>query len=116
MSLEQNQSQQYREIPDKYVDPATSYQMKTYDYVVRPTPASGESIIITLPPVAEAKGRWYSIICRAIDGGSIVTVANKDDSEAWAGDIACNSTGDRILAFSDGLAWLCFFGNNNSPS
>ena len=107
MSLEQNQSQQYREVPDKYVNPAESYQMKTYDYVVRPDSSQG-AITITLPPVAEAKGRWYSIVARAV--GNDITVADKDDSECWPGDITLNVKCQKLLLFSDGLTWYCFFG------
>jgi hypothetical protein len=117
MSNEQNPNQHHREVVDKFHNPTASYQMKTYDYVMRPQPgAQGDgAITITLPPVAEAKGRWYSIIARGISGGT-VTVADKDDSEAWGGDVTMNSTGDRMLCYSDGISWLAFFANNNAPS
>lgn len=117
MSLEQNQSQQYREYPDKFHDPTADYQMKTYDYVMRPTPgANGDgNITLTLPPVAEAKGRWYSIIARGVSGGT-VTIADKDDSECWPGDIVLNTTCDRALLYSDGLSWLALFGEANAVS
>lgn len=117
MSLEQNHNQHDREVVDRFHDPSASYQMTTRDYVLRPTPgANGDgAITITLPPVAEAKGRWYSIIARNISGGTI-TIQDKDDSECWGGDLTMDSTCDRVLAYSDGLTWLVFFGNNNAPS
>lgn len=116
MTLELHGQQHHDEYPDKYHDPALSYQMKTLDYVMRPTPAPGANITITLPPVAEARGRFYSIVCRSIAGGATVTVADKDDSECWPGDIVLNTTCDRLLLYSDGLCWLTFFGEANAPS
>ena len=60
MALEQNNEQHYREVPDKFIDPNATVQMTTRDYVVRPS-ADGDSgpITVTLPPVADAKGRLY---------------------------------------------------------
>ena len=117
MSLEQNPNNHHRTVVDKFTDPTADYSMKNYDYVLRPKPgaAGDKNITITLPPVSECTGRWYSIMARGVSGGTVI-VANQDDSEAWVGDITLNSTGDRILAFSDGLAWLVFFGDNNAVS
>jgi len=107
MSLEQNNEQHYREVVDKYVNPVDDYQMTTRDYVVRPG-ADGDSgpIVLTLPPVAEAKGRFYSIIVRNADALNTVTVQDKDDSECWIGDIVFDGKCDRGLFYSDGLAWF----------
>lgn len=106
MGLEQNNEQHYREIPDKFVDPVADYEMYTYDYVVRPS-ADGVSgaITITLPSVAEAKGRLYSIVCRNADAANTVTITDKNDSECWLGDIVFNGKCDRSLLYSDGLCW-----------
>lgn len=107
MGLEQNNEQHYREVVDKYAAPIADYQMSTYDYVMRPS-ADGDTgpIILTLPPVAEAKGRFYSIIVRNADAVNTVTIADKDDSECWGGDIVLDGKCDRLLLYSDGLAWL----------
>lgn len=106
MSLEQNNEQHYREVVDKYHNPNADYEMTTRDYVLRPSadPTSGP-ITITLPSVAEAKGRWYSIICRDADGTNTVTIQDADDSECWHNDIVFNGKCDRCLFYSDGLAW-----------
>lgn len=106
MALEQNNEQHYREVVDKYVNPIVDYQMANYDYVVRPS-ADGDSgpITLTLPPVAEAKGRFYSIIARNADAVNTITIQDKDDSECWVGDIEMNGKCDRLLIYSDGLAW-----------
>jgi len=107
MGLEQNEAQQYREIPDKYVEPNANYQMRTWDYVLRPSSqGAGGPIIITLPPVSEAKGRFYSIICRAASAVNTITITDKNDSECWTADIVLDGKCDRVLLYSDGLAWM----------
>ena len=123
MSLEQNAEHHNREVVDKYVNPNADYQMVTFDYVVRPS-ADGDSgpIVLTLPPVAEAKGRFYSIVVRNADGTNTITVQDKDDSECWAGDIVLNGKCDRVLLYSDGLTWytvssvLTFTGTTATPA
>lgn len=113
MGLEQNNSQHYREVVDKYVDPTTSYQMTTRDYVVRPNSTDG-AMTITLPPVAECAGRWYSILVRTAVGA--ITVKDNDDSECWPGDIVLTTACDRLLLYSDGLTWYVFYAALNAPS
>ena len=107
MGLEQNNEQQYREVVDKYAGPNANYQMTTRDYVLRPE-ADGDSgpIVITLPPVADAKGRWYSIVARNADAVNTITVEDfRDDSECWPGDPVLDGKCDRLLFYSDGLLW-----------
>lgn len=105
MGLEQNEAQHYREIPDKYIEPAADYQMRTWDYVVRPTTQGAGPITLTLPPVAEAKGRWYSILARAASAVNTITITDKNDSECWVADIVLDGKCDRVLLYSDGLTW-----------
>lgn len=111
MGLEDKNAQHYGEVVDKYIDPRYNYQMTTRDYVVRPSAdeLSGP-ILLTLPPVAEAKGRLYSIIARDADGTNTITITDRNDSECWLGDIVLNNKCDRVLAYSDGLAWFPAFG------
>jgi hypothetical protein len=113
MGLEQNNEQQYREIPDKFAGPVDTYQMTTYDYVLRPD-SQAKAFTITLPPVAEARGRWYSIVVRR--AGNNITVKDHDDSECWPGDMILDTKCDRALLFSDGLTWLVFEGALNAAS
>jgi hypothetical protein len=107
MALEHDNFQQYRECPDKYHDPHGSYQMNTRDYVLRPTADDQTGpAIITLPAVSEANGRFYSIITRNADQTNTITIEDKkDDSECWGGDIVLDARCDRVLLYSDGLAW-----------
>jgi hypothetical protein len=107
MGLEQNNEQHYREVVDKYINPNADVQMTTRDYVVRPSAdeVSG-AITITLPPVAEAKGRFYSILCRNADAVNTITITDNNDSECWPNDIVMNGKCDRLFLYSDGLAWF----------
>ena len=109
MGLEQNEAQQYRECPDKYIEPNETYQMTTRDYVVRPYTQGEGPIILTLPPVAEAKGRFYSILARNASIVNSITITDRDDSECWINDIVMDGKCDRLLAYSDGLAWMVAF-------
>ena len=105
--MREDRFRQHDQGMDKYVDPTADYQMSARDYVLRPgaSPGSG-AITITLPPVSEARGRFYSIIARDADGTNTITVQDKDDSECWPGDYTMNGKCDRLLAYSDGFAWL----------
>jgi hypothetical protein len=105
--LEDRFAQHDKVIVDKYHNPVADYTMRTYDYVLRPSasPATG-AITITLPPVAEAKGRFYGVIARDADATNTITIEdNNNDSELWYKDIVMNNAGDRCLFYSDGLAW-----------
>ena len=107
MGLEQNNEQHYRQVVDKYIDPVAAYEMSTRDYVVRPFANRGTGpFVITLPPVAGARGRFYTFIARAADTTNFVTIQDQDDSECWAGDVTLNGACDKLMLYSDGLAWL----------
>lgn len=106
MGLEQNHAQQYREVVDKFVAPNADYQMTTRDYVVRPSSQGAGPITLTLPPVAEARGRFYSILARAASAVNTITVQDMDDSECWMGDIVLDGKCDGLLLYSDGLTWI----------
>ena len=101
--LEDKFAQHDKEVVDKFIDPAASVEMTTSDYVVRPS-AMTAPMVIVLPPVSEAKGRFYSIVVRAADAVNTVTVSDRDDSECWT-DIVLNNKCDRLLLYSDGLFW-----------
>lgn len=98
---------QHDKIPgDKFVNPIVDYQMRTWDQVVRPAAdITTGAIVMTLPAVSEAKGRFYSIVCRNADAVNTVTIADRDDSECWLADIVMDGKCDKILLYSDGLCW-----------
>lgn len=114
----EDRSAQHDKIPgDTYVNPAADYQMRTWDYRVRPR-ANGTSgaWTLTLPPVAEAKGRIYSIIARDADAVNTITITDLDDSECWQGDVVFDAKCDRMLAYSDGLAWSYWTSSEEADS
>ena len=106
MGLEQNNEQHYREVVDKYHDPFANYEMSVRDYVLRPYTVAAP-ITITLPPVAEAKGRFYSIRARACSMTNTITIQDRgNESEGWEGDIILYAIGQGCLLYSDGLSWM----------
>jgi len=105
MSLEEKIKEQTT-VVDKSVFPNADYEMSVRDYVVRPSAdETSGPITITLPPVADAKGRFYSIVCRDADGTNTVTIQDQDDSECWNGDFTMNGKCDALLLYSDGMFW-----------
>ena len=106
MALEDKSSQHHREVVDKFIDPTATVEMATYDYVVRPrADVDTGPIIMTLPRVAEAKGRFYSVLARHADAVNTITITDQGDSECWIDDIVLDGKCDRALLYSDGLAW-----------
>jgi hypothetical protein len=103
MALEDRGAQHDKEIVDKFIDPAASVEMTTIDYVVRPSALTAHMVIV-LPPVAEAKGRFYSILVRAASALHTITITHKDDSECWT-DIVLDGRCEHVLFYSDGLYW-----------
>jgi hypothetical protein len=93
----------------KFVMPVADYQMSVRDYVVRPLAGDATGpFTVTLPPVEQAAGRWYSIVAREADVNANVTVEDHmDDSECWEGDFVLDGQCDAVLCYSDGLKWTC---------
>lgn len=105
MALEEKAREQDT-VVDKAAFPATTYEMSERDQVVRPIAAPGGGAwTLTLPPVAVAKGLWYSIVCRGADAVNAITVQDQDDSECWNGDYTLNGKCDKLLLYSDGMCW-----------
>jgi len=109
--LEDRFAQHDKEVVDKFHNPNADYAMNVWDYVLRPSAdADSGPITITLPPVAEAKGRIYTIIARNADAVNTITIEDRqDDSECWLGDLVMNGKCDRFVGYSDGLAWHPFW-------
>jgi hypothetical protein len=106
MSLEDRGAQHDKVPVDKFHDPSGSYSMSTRDYVVRPKANNNTgAITITLPRVAEAKGRFYSILVREADGVNSVTITDCGDSECWIDDVVYYESCAPSLWYSDGLYW-----------
>ena len=105
--LEDKARQHDQQVVDKFHDPVAAYTMTTRDYVMRPRANNATHLfVLTLPPVAEAKGRFYSIIARDADAVNTITITDQNDSECWKADIVLNRPCDGVLMYSDGLAWI----------
>jgi len=104
--LEDRSSQHDKVVVDKYHNPAANYTMTVRDYVLRPSAnADTGPITITLPSVAAAKGRFYSIVTREADGVNSITITDANDSECWTDDIVYYESCAPSLWYSDGLYW-----------
>jgi hypothetical protein len=102
--------------PNQFESPyGVNYAMQVQDQVMRPN-ARSASLTLTLPPVTDAKGKWYSIILIDTTGGHTCTVIDQGDAEDWNGSIVMVAKSDRLLLYSDGRCWMPFFSSTNSPS
>jgi len=116
MALERLGAQHEMAVVDKYHEPIVSYTMNTRDYVVRPDAVTADAAItITLPPVALAKGRYYSIMAKDADNTNTITIQdNNNDSESWQENVVLNEAGRGAMFYSDGQHW--YFGDKHFTS
>jgi len=104
--LEDRSAQHDKVTVDKYHDPEANYTMTVRDYVLRPSAnAITGPIIVTLPSVAAAKGRFYSIETREADITNSITITDASDSECWTDDVVYYESCAPSLWYSDGLYW-----------
>lgn len=99
----EDRSAEHGVVVDKFTDVTSDYSMTSRDYVVRADATAG-ALTITLPSVADAKGRIYSILARVADAAKTVTIAHKGDSEQWA-DVVLTMDGEYCMLYSDGMFW-----------
>ncbi len=105
MALEQKNAE-HQQVVDKFHDPTASYSMTTRDYLLAPDAVTNTaSIIITLPPVMESIGRFYSIVAADASNAYTITITSKGDSMKWPGDIILNEAGRGNIFYSDGSTW-----------
>jgi len=80
--------------------------LEVYEQVVHCTTGDAYTITVSLPSVAAAKGKFYTVKLIA-DNGENVTVQDQDDSYDWAatGDLTLSSITDFGIFFSDGHKW-----------
>jgi hypothetical protein len=86
-----------------YVYTIVSYAMSVRDFVVEVGLAAG-NITITLPPVAEARGKIYTIALLDADTHDY-TVTDKGDDPRWS-DIVLGDDHDYLVLFSNGKRWF----------
>lgn len=91
-------------VVDKFHAPLADYTMSVRDYVLRPNAAAGP-MTVTLPPVALARGRFYSIIAQFANNTNTITIEDQTGSEVWSQDIVLNEKGRGAVFYSDGQKW-----------
>ena len=121
MSGEKTFSEQ-QAVPQKeqYFTAAGQINVRSQRIRLNATPTTG-AYTVTLPGVADAQGKLYSIVCRNADAVNAVTLTHDNDSECWAGNITFNGKCDRALLYSDGQCWhvistLTFTGTTEPPT
>jgi len=88
----------------------TSDTMEVFEQVVLvDTDTADGTFTVTLPPVAEAAGKFYAV--HLIDDGGNVTVQDQDDSYDWSNQ-TLTADDDGVLLFSDGLKWWLVVDNS----
>lgn len=94
-------------VVDKFVAPNADYTMSVRDQVMRVfADEDSGPIVITLPPVASAGGKFFAIVARDADGLNTVTIQdNNNDSECW-NDLTMDGVCDEVLLYSDGMKWF----------
>jgi len=103
MSLESKHVEQ-DVVVDKFHMPLATYVMTVRDYVVRPDATAG-AMTVTLPSVAEAKGKFYSIIAQYADNTNTITITHDAHSAGWSEDLVLNEKGRGAIFYSDGMEW-----------
>ena len=82
----------------------TSDIMEVFEQVVLiDTDTVDGTFTVTLPPVAEAAGKIYTITL--IDAAGAVTIQDQDDSNDWTSITDLDADNDGVVLFSDGLKW-----------
>lgn len=100
----EERARQQDTVVDVHQFPTTTLAMTVRDLVVRPD-ASAAGFTITLPPVSEAKGMFFSIIVQDADNTHLVTITDNNDSEVWDTDFTLNEKGRGVIFYSDGMKW-----------
>ena len=120
--METRQSKETREVGRAIITAATggrlsktdTYSMAVRDFVIVGD-TSGGAFTVTLPPVAEARGKIYTVKTSAVHaaGGAGLNLTITDhaatnmvsDSRHWLGDIILSGIGQSAVLFSDGEEW-----------
>lgn len=84
----------------------TAYSIAVGDQVVHVTTVADEgAITLTLPSVAMAAGKIYSIMLITLGDDEVITIADNDDSVDWADITNMDAANDSVVLYSDGYKW-----------
>ena len=91
----------------KVLYPEATVSLTVNDQVVRASTVSGGggAFTITLPSVAEAKGRIYSLYMVARNSTEDITIQDLGDDAGFS-DVTFNLAADQVTLYSDGFQWL----------
>jgi len=91
---------------DSSTDTGQAINLEPYQTDVQITLSDGTNTataVVTLPSVAEAKGKRYSI--RVLDFAGGVTIQDRNDSIEWS-DLTVDADGEYALLESNGIQWF----------
>lgn len=96
-------------------DGVPTYQMLVSDQNISVISGTGEDAtgIVTLPPIAEASGKFYFIVAPTGATGNDVSIYIKETGAEYAGfdtdDGDLDADDDHIMLFCDGVQWRTIF-------
>jgi hypothetical protein len=82
-----------------------AYAMTVITRILRVTVASTYTMTVTLPPVAEAKGKIYAVHCVNAASGEVDVTCPSSEGSVSGTTIALEHTGDSAILLSDGMKW-----------
>lgn len=92
-------------VKDKYnlftATPAAALTIR--DQVNLVSTSDATAVVLTLPPVAEARGLFFSFYMKLSNTGDC-TIQDQNESLGWT-DKVMTATDDNVLLYSDGLRW-----------
>ena len=82
----------------------TTETLEVWEQVVLvDTDTADGTFTLTLPPVGEAAGKFYTITL--IDAAGALTIQDQDDSNDWTNITTLDADNDGVMLYSDGLKW-----------
>lgn len=82
-----------------------SAELAPYQTVVDVAVPASTALVVTLPPVAQARGKRYIIMCRSIGGGGSLSVVSKGDDVSSLSTITLTVGTYAIVSNIAGLVW-----------
>ena len=84
----------------------TAYTIAVDDQVVHVTTTADEgNITLTLPSVAMAAGKIYTIMLITLGDDEVISIVDNDDSVDWSDITDMDAANDSVCLYSDGYKW-----------
>lgn len=92
---------------------SSNYKMSASDHVIIATSAESDgTAIITLPPKAEACGKFYSIYAPTGASAGDISVYDKEAGSEWSTNGDLDADADALVAYCNGAIWIAL----NAPA